>query len=112
MSEKDLKQPWFIYSACGPFTKNKNPKIKKIKELMIYLSKRTRWHSMTYGDFKDLARRAASEKVLWDKALVLQMQNMMDIKDALLQWFINFFIKTHVRWRFKNENMLNQKLVE
>ena len=40
---------------------------------------------MTYGDFKDLARRAASEKVLWDKALVLQMQNMMDIKDALLK---------------------------
>ena len=70
------------------------------------------WHSMTYGNFKDLARRATSEKVLWDKALVLQMQNMMDIKDALLQWFINFFIKTNFRRRFKNENMLNQILVE
>ena len=25
-------------------------------------------HDMTYGDFKHLARRTASDKVLWDKA--------------------------------------------
>ena len=49
-------------------------------------------HDMVYGDVKDLARRAASEKILRDKAL-LKIQNMMDIKEVLLQWSINFLIK-------------------
>ena len=31
MPELHLKQPRFTYSACGPFTKNKE-RIKKIKE--------------------------------------------------------------------------------
>ena len=31
MPEKHLKQPTFNYSACGPFTKNKE-RIKKFKE--------------------------------------------------------------------------------
>ena len=50
---------------------------------------------MAYGDFKDLARRTASDKVLRDKALVLlKIQNMMDIKEGLLLWFVNFLIKS------------------
>ena len=31
MPEMDLRQPGFTYSACGPFTKNKE-RIKKFKE--------------------------------------------------------------------------------
>ena len=31
MTEMRLKQPGFTYSACGPFTKNKE-RIKKFKE--------------------------------------------------------------------------------
>ena len=31
MPEMDLKQPGFIYSACGPFIKNKE-RIQKFKE--------------------------------------------------------------------------------
>ena len=31
MPEMHLRQPGFIYSACGPFAKNKE-RIKKIKE--------------------------------------------------------------------------------
>ena len=37
---------------------------------MIYLSKRTKacfQHDMAYGDFKDLTRRIASDKILHDK---------------------------------------------
>ena len=44
MPEPHLRQPGFAYSACGPFTKNKE-RMKKIKEnriLKIYLSKRIR----------------------------------------------------------------------
>ena len=41
-------------------------------------------HDMTYGDFKDLPRRAASDKVLRDKAFNIA-------KDE--KWFINLLIK-------------------
>ena len=42
----------------------------------------------------DLARRTASDKILRDKAFkLLKTQNMSDIKEDLLQWFINFLIE-------------------
>ena len=71
MQEVNLKQR---YSACGPFTKNKE-RIQKFKETgdtsYIYkneLDKACFQNAMAYGDFKDLARRTASDKVLRDKA--------------------------------------------
>ena len=69
-----LKQPEFTYSACGPFTKNKE-RIQKFKETgdtsYIYkneLDKAYFQHDVAYGDFKDLKRRTASDKILRDKA--------------------------------------------
>ena len=74
MAEMHLKQSGFIYSAGGPFTKNKK-RIKKFKETgdssYIYkneLDKACFQHYMAYGDFKDLERRTASDKNLRDKA--------------------------------------------
>ena len=74
MSEMHLKQPGFTYSACGPFTKSKE-RIKKFKKTgntsYIYkneLDKACFQQDMAYGDFKDLKRRTASDKVLRDKA--------------------------------------------
>ena len=74
MLEIHLKQPGFTYSACKPFTKNKE-RIQKFKEARdtnyIYkneLDKACFQHDMAYGDFKDLARRTASDKILRDKA--------------------------------------------
>ena len=74
MPEMHLKQPWFTYSAFGPFTKIKE-RIQKFKETedtsYIYkneLDKVCFQHDMAYGDFKDLARRTPSDKVLKDKA--------------------------------------------
>ena len=60
MPEMHLRQPQFVYSACGPFTKNKE-RIQEFKETgdTSYIYK----HDMAYGDFKDLARRTASDKV-------------------------------------------------
>ena len=73
MPEMHLKQPGFTYSACGPFTKNKE-RIQKFKETgdtsYIYkneLGKACFQHDMAYGDFKDLKRRTASDKILRDK---------------------------------------------
>ena len=74
MPEMHLKQPGFTYSACGPFTKNKE-RIQKFRETgdtsYIYkneLDKACFQHDMAHGDFKDLARRTASDKALRNKA--------------------------------------------
>ena len=73
MPEMHLKQPGFTYSACGPFTKNKE-RIQKFKEIgdtkYTYgneLCKACFQHDMAYGDFTDLAKRTASDNVLRDK---------------------------------------------
>ena len=65
MPEMHLKQPRFTYSACGPFTKNKEW-IQKFKEtgdtIYIYkneLDKGCFQHDMAYGDSKSLKRRTA-----------------------------------------------------
>ena len=74
MPEMHLKQHGFTYSVCGPFTKNKE-RIPKFKETgdtsYIYkneLDEACFQHDMAYGDFKDLARRTTSDKILRDKA--------------------------------------------
>ena len=74
MPEMHMRQPGFTYSACGPFTKNKE-RIKKFKETKdsryIYqnkLDKACFQHDIDYGDFKNLTRRTAADKVLRDKA--------------------------------------------
>ena len=72
MPEMHLKQPGFTYSACGPFTKNKES-IQKFKETgntdFIYKSELDQacfQQDMAYGDFKDLTNRTAADKVLRD----------------------------------------------
>ena len=74
MPEMHLRQPGFTYSACGPFTKNKE-KIEKFMQTestdFIYrneLDKACFQYDMAYGKSKDLAKRTQSDKVLRDKA--------------------------------------------
>ena len=74
MPEIHLRQPRFIYSACGPFTKSKE-RIKKIKETgnsryayQNELDKACFQHDMVYGDFKNLNGRTAADKVFRDTA--------------------------------------------
>ena len=74
MPEMRLRQPGFTYSACGPFTKNKE-RTQKFKgtedSRYIYqneLDKSCFQHDMAHEDFKDLTRRIASDKILRDKA--------------------------------------------
>ena len=70
MPEMHLKQPVFTCGAYRPFTKNKE-RIEKFKETgdtkYIYkneLDKACFQYDMAYGDFKDLTRRTAADKVL------------------------------------------------
>ena len=63
MPQMHLREPGFTYSACGPFTKNK----ERIDKFMatantdfIYknkLDKACFQHDMAYGKSKDLVRR-------------------------------------------------------
>ena len=93
-----LKQPRFTYSACGSFTKNKE-RIQKFKETgdlkYIYRNKLDKvcfQHDMGYRDFKDLARRAASDKVLRDKTLNIAKNTKYDgYQRGLVPIVYNFF---------------------
>ena len=113
MPEIHLKQLGFTNSTCGPFTKIKET-IQKFKETgetkYIYKNEHDKasfQHDMAHGDFKDLARRTVSDKILRDKAdididkdkkidkkILLKILNMMDIKEGLLLWFTHFLIKS------------------
>ena len=94
MPEMLLRQPakgalhaGFTYSACGPFTKNKE-RIQRFKETgdtsYIYknnLDKAYFQHDMACGDFKDLAKRTAADKVMRNKAFKIASDQNMDIKE-------------------------------
>ena len=74
MPEMHLKQPGLTYSACVPFTKNKE-RIDKFMQTgnkdFIYkndLDKACFQHDMAYSKSKDLVRRTQSVKVVRDKA--------------------------------------------
>ena len=73
MPEMHLRQPRFVYSACGPFTKHKE-RIKEFKRTgdtgYIYrnqLDKACFQHDSAYADHKDLINRTQADKVLRDK---------------------------------------------
>ena len=74
MPKMHLRQPQFVHTACGPFTRHKE-RIKKFKQTgvtrYIYrneLDKACFQHDSAYADHKDLINRTKSDKVLRDKA--------------------------------------------
>ena len=95
MPAMHLKQPGFTYSACGPFTKNKE-RIQKFKETIFTKMNLIRldmaWHDMAYGDFKDLAKITASDKVLRDKAFNIAKNHKYDGR-GLASMVYKFFDK-------------------
>ena len=73
MPEMHLREPRFVYSACGPFTRHKE-RIKESKRtgdtLYIYrneLNNACFQHDSAYADHKDLINRTETDKVLRDK---------------------------------------------
>ena len=100
MPEMHLRQPQFVYSACGPFTKNKE-RIQKFKETgdtsYIYkneLDKACFQHDMAYGDFKDLPKGTAADKVLRDKAFKIASDQKYDgYQRGLASMIYKFFDK-------------------
>ena len=84
MPEMHLRQRGFFYSACGPFTKNKESIQKFIQTGntdFIYkneLDKACFQHDMAYGKSKDLVKRPQSDKVLKDKAFKIASDSKYD----------------------------------
>ena len=104
LPEMNLKQPGFTYSACEPFTKNKE-RIQKFKETgainYIYknkLDKACFQHDIAYRDFKDLTRRTASDEVLRDKAFHIAKNPKYDkYQRGLASMVYKFFDKKSKR---------------
>ena len=116
MPEMHLKYPGFTYSACGPFTKNKE-RILKFEETgdtkHIYkneLDKACFEHDMAYWDFKNLA---ASNKVLRDKAFEIASNPKYDgYQGNLASMVYNFFDEKSTGSGMKNQITQNQQLAE
>ena len=119
MPEMHLKQPRFMYSACGPFTKNKE-RIKKFKETgdsrYIYrneLDKACFQHDMAYGDVKDLNRRTIVNKVLCDKASKIAKNLKYEgYQGGLASMVYKYFDKITSDGAVKNEVISNKELAE
>ena len=100
MPEMHFRQPGFVCSACGPFSKSKE-RIKKFKEtgdsIYIYqnkLDKACFHHNMAYGDFKDLPKRTAFEKVLRDKAFnIAKNPKYNEYRRAIVSMVYKYFDK-------------------
>ena len=99
--EMHLKQPGFTYSACGPFTRNKE-RIGKFMQTgnadFIYrneLDKTCFQHDMAYGNSKDLVKRTQSDKILRDKAFKIASDPKYDgYQRGLTSVVYKFFDKT------------------
>ena len=111
MPEMHLRQPGFTYSACGPFTKNKE-RIKKFMQTgntrFIYknkLDKACFQRYMAYGKSKDLVKRTQSDKVLRDKAFKIASDPKYDVyQRGLASMVYKFFNKKSSRNGITNDN--------
>ena len=108
MPEKHLRQPRFVYSACGPFTIHKE-RIKEFKRTgdtsYIYrneLDKACFQHDSAYAGHKDLINRTKADKVLRDKAYDITSNPKYDgYQRGLASMVYRFFDKKSTGSGFK-----------
>ena len=108
ITEMHLRQPRFVDSACGPFTRHKE-KIKEFKRTgdtnYIYrneLDKACFQHDSAYADHKDLKSRTKSDKVLRHKAYDIASNPEYDgYQRSLANMVYNFFDKKSTGSGFK-----------
>ena len=98
--EMHLRQPGFTYSACGPFTKNKE-RVQKFMQTgntdFIYkneLDKASFQRNMAYSKSKHLVKRTQSDKVLRDKTFKIASDSKYDgYQRGLASMVYKFFDK-------------------
>ena len=108
MPEMHLRQPRFVYSACGTFTRHKE-RIKEFKctgdTHYIYrdeLDEACFQHDSAYADHKDLINRTEADKVLRDKAYDIASNPKYDgYQRGLASMVYKFFDKKSMGSGFK-----------
>ena len=90
MPEMHLKQPDFIYSACGPFIKNKE-RIQKFRQtgntnyiVKNDIEKACFQHDLPHGKYKNLTEITQSHNVLREKSFEIVSNSKHD--DFLRGW--------------------------
>ena len=119
MPDMHLRQPGFTYSACEPFTKNKE-RTKKFKETAdsryVYqneLDKARFYNVMAYADFKSLPRRTAADRVLRDKTFNIAKSTKNDgYQRGLSSMVYKVYDETNAGGAVKNEIMQNKEVAE
>ena len=112
-----LKQPRFVYSACGPFTRHKE-RMKKFKQTgdthYIYkneLDKTCFQHDSAYADHKDLINRTEADKVLRDKAYDIASNPKYDgYQRSLASMVYQFFDKKSTSSGIASSSILADEL--
>ena len=98
MPEMHLRQPQFVYSACGPCTRHKE-RIKEFKrtgDARFYrneLDKGCFQHDSAYANHKDLINRTEADKVLKDKAYNIAGNPEYGYQRGLASMVYKFFDK-------------------
>ena len=118
MPEMHLRQPQFVYSACGPFTRHKE-RIKEFKRIgetrYIYrneLDKACFQHDSAYADHKDLINRTEADKVLRDKAYDIASNPKYDgYQRGLASMVYKFFDKKSTRSGISSSSILADELI-
>ena len=117
MPEMHLRQPQFVYSACGHFTRHKE-RIKEFKRTgdtrYIYrneLDKACFQHESAYADHKDLINRTKADKVLRDKAYNIASNPKYDgYQRGLASMVYKFFDKKSVGSGIASSSILADEL--
>ena len=117
MPEMHLRQPQFVYSACGPFTRQKE-RIKEFKRTgdtrYIYrneLDKAWFQHDSAYADHKDLINRTEADNVLRGKAYDIARNPEYDgYRGGLASMVYKFFDKKSVGSGIASSSILADEL--
>ena len=118
MPEIHLRQPQFIYSACGPFTKHEQ-RIQKFRETgdtnCIYkneLDKACFVHDAAYSDSKDLTKRTVADKILRNKAFDIAKDPKYDGYQRGLASMVYKFFDSKVSGSGSKLTLQNEQLAE
>ena len=117
MPEMHLRQPRFVYSACGTFNRHKEG-IKEFKRTgdtrYIYrneLDKACFQHDSDYADHKDLINRTEADKVLIDKVYdIASNPNYYGYQRGLASIFYKFFDKKSTGSGISSSSILADEL--
>ena len=117
MPEMHLRQPRFVYSACGTFNRHKEgiTEFKRTGDTRyIYrneLDKACFQHDSDYADHKDLINRTEADKVLIDKVYdITSNPNYYGYQRGLASIFYKFFDKKSTGSGISSSSILADEL--